>query len=575
MKARITYLIVFTAVVGILFFFILNSLENYVFTVNKATVSIEITAEKYDTLEVFYDKGSGWQKEHKVIQSMPKNSKNTLIVFPKLNMKDIRKIRLDLGWINKDLQIKNAFIFSAHDTIEILKKRNLLTFNCLKYFPNESGKVEVDPSCEDPHLIYNGDLSELKVGKYSSSDRVKFFVFLIVYCLIALFVWLKKPYFEKIGKIKPQFILFITVFILFISMHWLSIFAGFDSVDFNLERRAETPFPEFKQEDFAIKTQEWCEDHLAIRQELTFYKSFIDYSFFDKSTLPKKVLIGKDKELFTTAEYILDDFQGKMELSLPQLLFMRKVILERIAYMKSRGKHYYLFMPPSKQTVYPDYLPSRYSKNYKKEKTMMSQLMTFLANDSVMKHHVCDPTDVLIQELKKGKYPIYCKNDVHWNGYGAFYGYNYLFKQIEKDHPEMKPYEFDDFSIAMKEDNQGDLATQLLLHNIQKRKVYDFKLKNGVSYDLEIIHGKYVYPLYHTTKKNKKLPKALIFRDSFAQDLIPFFSLHFSDALYVWDLEFDVDLIEEKNPDYVIHEVTELFIYHLLQFNDTRIQIEN
>ena len=264
-----------------------------------------------------------------------------------------------------------------------------------------------------------------------------------------------------------------------------------------------------------------------------------------------------------------------MILTLPQLHSMRKIILERIMYMKSRGKNYYLFMPPSKQTVYPEYLPTKYYKNYKKENTMMRQLMTFLANDTIFKHHVVDPTSVLVNQLKNGSYPLYCKNDMHWNAYGAFYGYNYFFKQISEQHPEMKPYEMRDFNIKEKEDNAGDLATQLLLHNIYKRKVYDFKLKKGVNYSLEIIHGKYVYPLYHTVNSNKKLPKALVFRDSFTQDLIPFLSLHFSDALYIWNQEFDIDMIEEKDPDYVIQEITELFIYHLLQINDTRIQLEN
>ena len=57
-----------------------------------------------------------------------------------------------------------------------------------------------------------------------------------------------------------------------------------------------------------------------------------------------------------------------------------------------------------------------------------------------------------------------------------------------------------------------------------------------------------------TEHKDKSLPKAMVYRDSFAGRLIPFLSEHFSRASYLWQNEFDFEEIEQEKPDIVIQE---------------------
>ena len=57
-----------------------------------------------------------------------------------------------------------------------------------------------------------------------------------------------------------------------------------------------------------------------------------------------------------------------------------------------------------------------------------------------------------------------------------------------------------------------------------------------------------------TEHKDRSLPKAVVYRDSFAGRLIPFLSEHFSRASYVWDNEFGFEQIEREKPDIVIQE---------------------
>ena len=48
------------------------------------------------------------------------------------------------------------------------------------------------------------------------------------------------------------------------------------------------------------------------------------------------------------------------------------------------------------------------------------------------------------------------------------------------------------------------------------------------------------------------LPRAVMFRDSFASWLIPFLSEHFSRIVFSWEYSFDRALVEREHPDVVI-----------------------
>ena len=51
------------------------------------------------------------------------------------------------------------------------------------------------------------------------------------------------------------------------------------------------------------------------------------------------------------------------------------------------------------------------------------------------------------------------------------------------------------------------------------------------------------------------LPRAVVFRDSFANRLAPLFSEHFSRAVYLWQNDFDAEIVLKEHPDVVIQEI--------------------
>ena len=60
-----------------------------------------------------------------------------------------------------------------------------------------------------------------------------------------------------------------------------------------------------------------------------------------------------------------------------------------------------------------------------------------------------------------------------------------------------------------------------------------------------------------TERTDAKLPRAVLFRDSFAAQLIPFLAEHFERMLCIWDSAFDRAIIEHERPGVVIQEIVE------------------
>ena len=177
-----------------------------------------------------------------------------------------------------------------------------------------------------------------------------------------------------------------------------------------------------------------------------------------------------------------------------------------------------------------------------------------------------DPTDSLLKY--KYKFDVYYSTDTHWNIFGAWVGYNYLLHEIAKDFPEVKPIDFEQLVITDSFNNRGDLSGMLSLENVYKRKEYDVRLKD-TTMKLNFPATASIYMKYNENKVfgNSNL-KMMMFRDSYANYLIPFMNLHFSQSTYVWSYDFLPDMIAEEQPDIVILEVQQrAMIYGLLNEN--------
>jgi hypothetical protein len=54
---------------------------------------------------------------------------------------------------------------------------------------------------------------------------------------------------------------------------------------------------------------------------------------------------------------------------------------------------------------------------------------------------------------------------------------------------------------------------------------------------------------------DSSLPRLVVFRDSFASRLIPYLSEHFSRSVYLWQNDFEPEVIQQEHPHIVIQEI--------------------
>jgi len=528
-------------------------------------VTYTLTTDTPGTFDVYFDTGSGWTEHNKVGVDIDSPVTQQVITFPRFPSSRVEHIRIDAGGALKKVRISDVQVTTAVDrqSMELSNPKNY--GHCLSSFI-DGDEIELITECEDAYLEMDTDLSGLRTGALTSNDYILRTSWILLCTIFSVALWRSRPFADRFARVEVHTLLMTCLFVGIIASHWILTLSEGLRVDPTIERRYLAFFPELDTSSFTSDFELWFEDHYAGRQLLTNQRSSIAYNFFKKSAFPNKVVLGKNMEMFPTPEFLIDDLKGEMRLDVAQLQSVLTNIKERIAFMKRSGRAYYLVIPPNKQTIYTDELPLKFHPESDSVQTMVQQVMEYIKRDPEVLEHTIDLSSALKDQAAESHVRLFYKNDIHWNGYGAYYGYHHFMSHLSKYHKELTPFSLAQFNVQEMEDNEGDLARQLLLHESIKRKRYIFSHKDR-TYDREDIKTELYMPVQRILTDQHHLPKVLVFRDSFWKELIPLMSPHFSNALYVWDPMFDIDLIKEERPDIVIHEIAELFMLHLLSVN--------
>jgi len=135
------------------------------------------------------------------------------------------------------------------------------------------------------------------------------------------------------------------------------------------------------------------------------------------------------------------------------------------------------------------------------------------------------------------------RTGTHWNNYGAFIAYRKLMIELAKTQPALKPYSFSDFNIKIVRENKGrGLAKMLGLVEHMHDEEMHFQLKVNVV-------------------KKRKLPKLVIYSDSYTDFLLPFLNYHFQNIIRVKSGVVTKDILysNHQKPSAVILEVAERY----------------
>lgn len=261
--------------------------------------------------------------------------------------------------------------------------------------------------------------------------------------------------------------------------------------------------------------------------------------------MPRK---GRDGFLFHRDHDAIDQLSGTIRLHPRQLGVWTDALEARRAWCEHNDAAMRFLIIPEKHVVYEDKLPRFVGVSARRP---AMQLLGAL--DEASRRRTLYPVEALkAASLAK---PTYFKTDTHWNAHGAFVAYEALVESLR-----------DEIALDVVHENDlqwkqrpfvGDLGVR---YGEERGETRD-ALVPSKSYKLAYQNhnfGRGAVHVYENTRRD--LPTCVLFRDSFANFLIPYLMHGFSTLVAVSSLSCHYDLLEQQRPDVVLFVAIERFL---------------
>lgn len=297
---------------------------------------------------------------------------------------------------------------------------------------------------------------------------------------------------------------------------------------------------------------DYLQDRFGFRNELININTKIQYEVLGRRG-NSRALFGKDGWIFYIDPNYGNNYADFMKQNLVDKQTVEKFVKElktRADWCKQNGIQFIFVLTPNKHSVYPEFYPFDRPEGITRADQFVGELKKTDVN-------YIFPRDLLVS--KKGDLYLYYKTDTHWDDLGAFMVFNEIKKEVKSVLPK---YSLPDYSFDVKIKNipgTGDLVPMLGLDSYGEIQQISYKPKDLRWSDIYTYEKNQKRDGVLTTGKNQKLPKAIIFRDSFFINLEPFTSTLFSKADYIWKSfeTTDKDYILKNKPDIIIWEIVE------------------
>jgi hypothetical protein len=531
-------------------------------SVDKQLLNVEVIltakVEHDDVFQVLY-----WEKgeEKFKIENSVRTKVNASAVFQEIkfklpNLTDLYKLRLDIG---EDSNQQNIIIqsfkfksakgeneFNANEFNQMFLPNKYIKLNFEGSYTGFSGDKN-QKSFYDPYFVSMVDSEQMMMIKGKESVVYSYIGGLIASIIFMLFML----------KCQERILIsstgtFASIFILMLIIPTLQKKFGFVEELENIEKRKLTEKPEFTFSlKFAKNFEIYLNDNFGFRNQLVHWGANIKTKVFRSSVHPDKVMLGKNKWLYYNhfKSNIFDSYRNENLLPSDTLRLLINQWENNKKVLEAHGMKYFLAFWPNKHSIYPEYLPESMAIQIKDTISRVDQIIAY-TNQTKSNIRLIDVRPNLIRGKKE--FQLYHKFDTHWNDYGAFLGYQSFFSQVQ-DELQIVPKNSGDFNINWVINNDGDLLQMLGVRNngFFEEKSPKFTIKENIN-QIEYlpIDG---YPKRTIRTRNKfagNQLKALVIRDSYANRLIQFFSLHFYEVTYIrGDKEFD---FKKENPDLII-----------------------
>jgi hypothetical protein len=330
----------------------------------------------------------------------------------------------------------------------------------------------------------------------------------------------------------------------------LATILGYDSI--NLDRSSLSPMPALIKDDrinasFTSEFDDFFTDQFSLRtMMITAYNEI--YANIFKQSGNDKVIVGQQGFLFF--EETLNDYLKVNLLSQHDLMRFNEVLRIQNKYLQSKNINGYFMIVPNKATIYPEYMPSTF--NAIGQRSNLDQMSEMDLNMNYI-----DLTSALIEQKSVVDDELYHRQDSHWNNIGAAIGYLEMMKSLNKESLSLL-----NMTLVKKADWQGDLARMLYPSKITLEQQFYFQLPNLFTFTKAIRTFEDIQIESVNTAKEGRL---IMFRDSFANALIPYISESFAQVNYDRTFPYDFNRIEGLQSDTLVIEIAERNLNWVLQ----------
>ena len=297
------------------------------------------------------------------------------------------------------------------------------------------------------------------------------------------------------------------------------------------------------------ETEEFFKDRFFARTEMIDAFSRLVGGLFGISA-NDKVILGRDGWLFF--KETLGDYDGDSTLSDENMDILVHKLLEIKRNAEMRGQVFLIAVAPNKNSVYGEKMPSLYKKSDKP--TNFQRLFETESLDFVD----------LLSPLLASEKTAYYLTDSHWNGLGARIAAREIFLAIEEKTGVKADFDWEgegsSFSIGI---TTGDLGK--MLYPAHPPEESDYIYEDAKQRFTPV--GRYRSPddLQITTESDGALLRVAVFRDSFANALLPYFSNAYSNVYYTRQTPLPLDNAAVLEADVIVLEIAERRLSELLQ----------
>ena len=340
--------------------------------------------------------------------------------------------------------------------------------------------------------------------------------------------------------------------------------AGRDGADPAAENRELATFPHLAASWSAVaafgpQLGAWFDDHFGFRSTLVRWNAESRLFLLGVSPTPT-VVKGNAGWFFYGDDKSIEDYTNAEPMTAEAVANWRLAILRANKFLRARGIAYVFTIAPDKHVVYGEEMPARLSRITAVSRT--DQLFTAL-QDTGLAVDVRRPL-----EEAKGRERIYQQTDTHWNDRGAFVAYQRIIAAVRARVPTTPPaWTRGNFESIERRVPAMDLAGMMGLKRVLEET--DLQLVPRRPRRARVVEPPGAAPTAEegtliTEIDDPSLPRAVIFRDSFVSRLVPFLSEHFGRAVYLWQNDFDADVVEREHPDVVIQEIVGRHLYSFI-----------